>query len=711
MQTAKLFDKSNCKMKAGLVSMEKIHKIISLLILLTAFTGFRYSYAEDNIITVNVNEEAGRVNKLIFGNNFIAYAPFNREQYVQKNDQYADFGAGIWNPRRNEPVNEVIELAKNAGLSIIRFPGGTNYRNYNWKEAINKNRKYYSYGIDEFMRTVEEIGSEALITISYFTGDERDAADLVEYLNSPNNGKNLWALERDKNGSALPYNVKYFEIGNEVYAGNGRDIKRVLPEEYANKYLKYYDAMKKVDPTIKIGVILNNSRWNRRVLEIIKNKVDFGTRHIYPTPFQEMQSKHVKQMKPSELFRLTLAIPLIKNEVEIRQAVKLLKEKAGTDIPVAITEYNIGFPQHKPISFRHSLGGALINAELINIFMRPENRILMANYWQFSNSYWGMIKSADNFMQHDYRQPIRYVKRPNYFVYELYNQHFGEILLRTDVKSKSYDINGKDDYVQKLIANMKKGSVVGENVLNDKWEIRNLGGVNAEEKKSILYVDFVNPSKFNYYHAMKRAKIKPDTYYRVSGYIKSEGLIDKEGVSLLIKDVRRWSKRHFIQTEKIFGTNDWQYIDVIYRSLPDAESCAVVVRRIGEYGPLKGKIVVKGVKVEEFIPETNIPYLSVNASKSEDEGEIYLMVVNKNMDSKLTSTIKLKNFRASHASVRVLKGDTVNDTNENYYDNVKLVQEQFQVNQDSFEFTFEPASLTAIEIKGEIIEHVKIREH
>ena len=54
-------------------------------------------------------------------------------------------------------------------------------------------------------------------------GDENDVADLVEYLNSPNNGSNPngginWAAERAKNGHPSPYNVKYFgNIGNNTY--------------------------------------------------------------------------------------------------------------------------------------------------------------------------------------------------------------------------------------------------------------------------------------------------------------------------------------------------------------------------------------------------------------------------------------------------------------------------------------------------------------
>jgi len=52
-----------------------------------------------------------------------------------------------------------------------------------------------------------------------------------------------WAAERARNGHPRPYNVKYFEIGNEEWHGDHRNIKRVLPQEYGQRYLKYYEAL------------------------------------------------------------------------------------------------------------------------------------------------------------------------------------------------------------------------------------------------------------------------------------------------------------------------------------------------------------------------------------------------------------------------------------------------------------------------------------
>ena len=520
-----------------------INKIVMLIFLITLSGCLKTIPAKDACITIYGNGEIRQINKKIFGNNFLGYDPTTYENSDKEYYGYSDYGSGIWDPEYKRSVKEAINLAKEAGITILRFPGGCGAHYYDWKNAIGKNRKHFLYGIDEFLKTCEEIGAEAVITVSDFVGTEQDAADLVEYLISPNDGTNPnggidWAKERAQNGHLLPYNnVEYFEIGNEVYHGDHRNIKGVLPEEYGKKYLKYYEAMKAVDPQIKIGVVLCPiywDNWNNRVLDIAKDRVDFGIIHTYPAPTEG----DVRLMEAKHIFKISLAMPIFRDEVYFRDTLKLLKAESGRDIPLVITEYNGGFTQEEPVPYRHCLGTALINAELLRIFMKPENNILMANYWQYCNSYWGMIRLQEDFMVQNHKWPITYIKRPNYYVFELYHRHFGSELIAVDVKSSSYTM-------------------------------------------------------------------------------------------------------------------------------------------------------------ERF----SIPYLSATASTNIDKSKIYLMVVNKNLDQTVTATLDLKDFDSSvKGEVWILNGPSIDATNEKNPNNVKVVNRRFNIKNNSFEFTFEPHSLTAIEI-------------
>ena len=136
---------------------------------------------------------------------------------------------------------------KEAGMTAARFPGGGIANQYKWKLGIGPlwKRPRVRFGIDEFIVVCKEIGCEPIITVNYFDGSE-EAADLVEYLNSPNDGSNPRggtdrASVRDINGHSAPYGVRFFEIGNEVSHGlhdgpSAKNATPVSPDRYANDF-------------------------------------------------------------------------------------------------------------------------------------------------------------------------------------------------------------------------------------------------------------------------------------------------------------------------------------------------------------------------------------------------------------------------------------------------------------------------------------------
>ena len=135
----------------------------------------------------------------------------------------------------------------------------------------------------------------------------------------------------------------------------------------------------------------------------------------------------------------------------------------------------------------------------------------------------------------------------------------------------------------------------------------------------------------------------------------------------------------------------------------------VIARRVGERGPLQGKPYFEDGSLEKFIPDTDymrVPHISVNASKSLEGNKVYLVVINKNMDQGITSTIDLKDFiPASEGNAWVLNRSIIDATNEKNHDHVKVTHKKFQIwsERERFrrncEFTFEPHSLTAVEIE------------
>jgi len=394
-------------------------KLIALFILAFALqTDHSASAGQKHTITIHTRKVLGTVNEMVFGTNLIGYDPTTYEDWPGEYTGYSDFGAGIWVPSKNEPAREVVELARNARAAVMRFPGGCGTHKYDWRQAVGKDRKKFLFGIEEFLQVCEAARAVPVFTISYFTGDEHEAAALVEYLNG---------------------RINYFEIGNEDWHGDHRKIKSVSPKEYAQRYLKYYAAIKKVQPGAQIGAILCLPEWDRKVMEIIKDNIDFGIVHMYPDP--GVGNAALPWMRPEDIFSKTLGRINTHYERVLKDTAELLKEKAGKPVPLAITEYNAGFVQQKPVPYRHCLGSALVNADFLRILMKPENKILMANYWQFCNSYWGMVYARQDYMKHDPDLLIEYVKRPNYYVYALYKEHFGTELIEADAGKQAGDLS------------------------------------------------------------------------------------------------------------------------------------------------------------------------------------------------------------------------------------------------------------------------------
>jgi alpha-L-arabinofuranosidase len=80
------------------------------------------------------------------------------------------------------------------------------------------------------------------------------------------------------------YQVKYWKIGNESNVPH-HELVNWTPEQYGQTVVRMAQAMKAVDPSIKIGAngmrIKPNDDWWSRVMPIVKNDVDFLVTHQY----------------------------------------------------------------------------------------------------------------------------------------------------------------------------------------------------------------------------------------------------------------------------------------------------------------------------------------------------------------------------------------------------------------------------------------------
>ncbi len=638
-------------------------------------------------IRLNPHKKLGEVNKLVFGNNQLGY---QYGAWEWASPEYADRGAGIWDPEDNQPVPEMVKFAKDIGMTVARYPGGCGSHLFNWKKTIGplSERPQQKFGLPEFLRFCEAVKAIPIITIAEYFGSPQDAADLVEYLNAPDDGKHPWARKRAEDGRKEPWNVIWFEFGNESDHGDHKG-RRFSPEEYAGLYRQYRSFMKKVDPKIKLGAVLFNdvtpqiNPWTKTVVKLTGDIADFYIHHAYIPLYY--RNDGVPEAKT--LFPLALAGPrqIAEYYREIRE---FIRETTGRNIPLAITEFNGHFVQENPIPYRLSLGCALVVAELLQVFLQPEFHIANAQYWQFANEYWGMVKG--------YNPP--YTLRPAYWVFWLYHHYFGDILIDAKVECDSYDTLGGYGVMAQIGKPSQFRLYPGNILPKQKWELRDIEGVKHEEIDGTLLVEIQTEEELNYYHARKKMPAQPLMGYRVSAEIKTEGLEKSRGAQIQVGDGRGWGATQSAALSEEVKSSDWQKVSVDYITLPDTKEIEILARRLEGEGS-KGKIWIRNVKVEKFQPSNlgAVPYLSVVASKSKDGKKVYVAIVNKELEQSIETEIE--GVKTRKAKVFSLTGPSVDATNEDNPQNVRVIELPVELSNGSLKFFLPPHSFTVVEIE------------
>lgn len=193
----------------------------------------------------------------------------------------------------------------NAGIKIIRYPGGSYADTFHWQNYSGCDGIYLASGgnFDNWINnTVLPAGAKAIITVNYgsnLTCDGgTDPTEAASWVNYANNTRGL--------------GIKYWEIGNEVggngyYGGSGweydlhypyngnRNLQPALsPAAYGSNSLAIINAMKAQDATIKCGIGFDQGResYNAAALPPVSNVVDYVIIHWYPggTDAQQLQS-------------------------------------------------------------------------------------------------------------------------------------------------------------------------------------------------------------------------------------------------------------------------------------------------------------------------------------------------------------------------------------------------------------------------------------
>lgn len=218
----------------------------------------------------------------------------------------------------------------------------------------------------------------------------------------------------------LKAKVVNWEIGNECYGSweQGYDVAGlgiVTGTEYGEDFKVFAAAMKAVDPSIKVGAVMEVSdvTWSSQVLTQVKDVADFLIVHEYFTG--------QKNITPSMVLA---SIPKIKADKDtINNWVVKYAGKVKNYYPIALTEFN-----SRGYSTTNMTNGLFFSSILGEI---AKNGYGFSNSWvnEWSigadNSTHGLISQSD-----DLNQPT-YTPRTAYMPYYFYGKYFGDHIVNS----------------------------------------------------------------------------------------------------------------------------------------------------------------------------------------------------------------------------------------------------------------------------------------
>jgi alpha-N-arabinofuranosidase len=177
----------------------------------------------------------------------------------------------------------MVRLFREAGFKMLKWPGGNFVSGYDWYDGIGDvdkrpprrqamwgNRlESNDVGIHEFLALCRLLGAEPDLTINSGFGSAREAAEEVEYCNGSTDTR-LGKL-RAENGHPEPFNVRLWCIGNEMYGP--WQFGHMSLNQYWEKHNRIVEAMKRVDPSIK--VVLSGATICERSIGAAEKKGNF----------------------------------------------------------------------------------------------------------------------------------------------------------------------------------------------------------------------------------------------------------------------------------------------------------------------------------------------------------------------------------------------------------------------------------------------------
>jgi alpha-N-arabinofuranosidase len=363
-------------------------------------------------------------------------------------------------PNVNGMRTDVVEALKELKVPVLRWPGGCFADEYHWKDGIGpkESRKKMvnthwggvtednSFGTHEFMELCRQLGCKTYINGNVGSGTVQEMSEWVEYMTF--SGVSPMADLREKNGSAEPWKVDYFGVGNESWGCGGN----MTPQYYANEYRRYQTFVRNYDDKKKIkkvccGANVDDYHWTEGVLETcfdhtpenLHGFMDLLSLHYYVVPETWEDKGSATEFNEDGWYR-TMNKALYMETLIKGHAAIMDKYDPGKVIGLSVDEWGTWYncePGTNPgfLYQQNTVRDALVAGITLNIFNKHSDRVKMANLAQMVNVLQAVLLTEGEQM----------IKTPTYHVLHMYRHHQGAQLLESSLTN--VDAIGPDEWV------------------------------------------------------------------------------------------------------------------------------------------------------------------------------------------------------------------------------------------------------------------------
>jgi alpha-N-arabinofuranosidase len=332
--------------------------------------------------------------------------------------------------------SDVVAALKALKVPNVRWPGGCFADEYHWRKGIGQRAvslnpnwggvsEPNTFGLHEFMDFVEQIGSEAYVSVNVGSGTPQEAAEWLEYMTTAQ--PTTLAKERAANGHPAPYKVAYLGIGNESWDCGGN-----MTADYYLSQLKIYSRfVRNFNPAqqqdaqrmlkIAVGPGGDGPRWTEWTETIMKAwqghswswDIDGLSMHSYtvvkwPPAYKSVgfgETEYAEILKSTlDMDRLIATHSAIMDKYDPEKKIALVVDEWGAWY-APLPGSNPGF-----LVQQNSQRDAILAALNLNIFARNADRVRMANIAQMVNVLQAMIMTNKEKM----------VLTPTYHVFKMY---------------------------------------------------------------------------------------------------------------------------------------------------------------------------------------------------------------------------------------------------------------------------------------------------